>query len=150
MPHRWGGISAESLDDKKELAKQQNWVRILEPHAWNSKCKDPGEEWTWLILQGVRVRTGSNLGHRLCIVPALPKDDLGPGVLRLHQGSRFLKAPSLSKSLWHIPIRTQILMDSCSPDKGHLGGKDHRVLGKEVPPLPSTVQEGALAVLLDN
>ena len=48
-----------------------------------------------------------------------------------------------------IPIRMQILMDSDNPDKGHLGEKDH-VLGKEVLPLPATVQEGKFAILLGN
>lgn len=69
-----------------------------EAPAWNSKCRGPEEEWTCLILPGVRVRRGSNLGQRPCPALALSKNNLGPGA-KSALGSSFLHTPALLKRL---------------------------------------------------
>lgn len=84
---------------------------------------------------------GPNLGHRVCLEPALSKDNLGPGVLSLHQASRSLSHLLPPRASHPFLIRMQILMDLQSPDKNHLGGIYHKVPGKEFLPPPSSVQD---------
>lgn len=100
-------VVSESLPDKVAFGlrstQQQGGAWTLVAHAWSSKCRGPEEEWTWLILQGVKVRRDSNLGHRWCPALALPKNNLGH-VLSLHHKSQSLQTHTLPMSLWLFPL----------------------------------------------
>ena len=96
---------------QKEMSQVTKWTMNIGGSCLEASAKVLRRNGLGWSYKGARVRVGPNLGHRVCLEPALSKDNLGPGVLSLHQASRSLSHLLPPRASHPFLIRMQILMD---------------------------------------